>query len=67
MPKRKTPNEKPEEQFRRFVETANTLGIEEFETEIEKKFRSVAEQAKKRPETGTDNRTNRRSTRDQEE
>jgi hypothetical protein len=40
MPKRKTPVEKPEEQFERFVETARKLEVTE--TEAEAAFSMIA-------------------------
>lgn len=41
MPKRKTPELKPEEQFKRFVETAEELGVTNA-AEIEKKFHQLS-------------------------
>jgi DNA-binding transcriptional regulator YhcF (GntR family) len=33
MPKKKTPEEKPEDQFKRFVETAEKIGVNKKEAE----------------------------------
>jgi DNA polymerase III alpha subunit len=40
MPKRKKPEEKPDEQFKRFVETAREHGVDE--AAAEKAFKKVA-------------------------
>lgn len=42
MPKRKRPEEKPEDQFKRFIESATTLGVEENSKEVEKSFGKLA-------------------------
>jgi hypothetical protein len=41
MPKRKQPPLKPEEQFKRFVEIAREIGVDESGNEFEKAFREV--------------------------
>lgn len=48
MPKRKTPEEKPEEQFKRFIKTAKEHGVEESGDEFERTFTKVS-QPKSRP------------------
>ncbi len=40
MPKKKRPEEKPEEQFKRFVETANALDVES--KDAEHAFKKIA-------------------------
>ncbi len=41
MPKRKTPEEKPEEQFERFKETVRNLKIDATGKDFEKAFKAV--------------------------
>ena len=43
MPKKKRPEEKPDEQFGRFVETARNLGIDESGMQAEEAFRALTE------------------------
>ena len=42
MPKRKKPPEKPDDQFKRFVKTANEVGAENSEDAVDKVFRGLA-------------------------
>jgi hypothetical protein len=42
MPKRKRPTETPEEQFKRFLETAKELEVEKSEKEVEKAFKDLS-------------------------
>jgi hypothetical protein len=46
MPKKKTPTEKPKDQFKRFVETAKEIGIEPRDAEQSFEKLSVKEGAK---------------------
>lgn len=41
MPKRKKPEEKPEEQFKRFVETARKHDVDESGSPLESAFKKV--------------------------
>jgi hypothetical protein len=47
MPKRKRPEEKPEDQFKRFVEAAKEQGVDEHVDALDAAFREIA----KRPVT----------------
>ena len=47
MPKRKEPELTPQEQFKRFVETAHEHGVDESGKEMERAFKRLA--PKKRP------------------
>jgi len=49
MPKRKGPEPKPEEQFKEFVRTARTLGVDETGKDLEKAFKKMAPKRTKRP------------------
>ena len=51
MPKRKRPEEKPKEQFKRFVETAKKLGVDETGKSAEAAFLKVARPAPKNTNT----------------
>lgn len=51
MPKRKTPEIKPEEQFKRFVETADKLGVDDNSDQIAASFRKIAAPKKKAAKT----------------
>jgi hypothetical protein len=42
MPKRKTPEEKPEEQFKRFVKTAKELEVDETGAALEASFKRIS-------------------------
>ena len=42
MPKRKKPDEKPEEQFERFVDTARKLGVDETGEDMNEAFKKLA-------------------------
>ena len=44
VPKRKTPEEKPEDQFKRFVETAEKIGVDD--KEVDRAFRKLTRQEK---------------------
>lgn len=46
MPKRKKPEETPEEQFKRFVETAEKVGLDE--TEADRSFRRLSSRQPKK-------------------
>jgi hypothetical protein len=46
MPKRKRPEEKPEEQFKRFVETAKKLGVDDTGKELDAKFAGLSRSKK---------------------
>lgn len=41
MPKRKRPEEKPEEQFKRFQETAKELGVDESGKPLKEAFKNL--------------------------
>ena len=45
MPKRKRPDEKPEEQFKRFVETAREHGVDESGKPLDEAFDRVKTRA----------------------
>ena len=47
MPKRKEPELKPAEQFKRFRETAKKLDVDESGKELEEAFRRIAPSPKK--------------------
>lgn len=47
MPKRKRPEEKPKDQFKKFVETAKELGVEEGEAVVETAFTRLAASVKR--------------------
>lgn len=49
MPKRKHPEEKPDEQFKRFVETVHELDVDESGKPLEEVFGEVAREHQKRP------------------
>jgi hypothetical protein len=49
MPKKKTPELKPKEQFKRFVETAKELGVDETGKEFERAFRQLSDKRRKVP------------------
>ena len=49
MPKRKTPEEKPEEQFKRFVETAKEHGVDKSEDDVTRAFTDLARPPRRRP------------------
>lgn len=49
MPKKKTPALKPKDQFKRFVETANELGVDDSGRELENAFAKVARNKKSLP------------------
>lgn len=42
MPKRKRPEEKPEDQFKRFVEAAKERGVDDKDGEVAKRFSALA-------------------------
>ena len=42
MPKRKTPELSPKEQFKRFQETAKELGVDEAQSEVERNFSTLS-------------------------
>lgn len=46
MPKKKTPEDKPDEQFKRFVETAREHGVDETESKVELEFDRLSKQGK---------------------
>ena len=48
MPKRKRPEEKPDEQFKRFVETAREHEVDETGTTLDSEFRKLSSPSKKR-------------------
>lgn len=48
MPQRKKPEEKPNEQFKRFVETAREHGVDETGKEFEKAFKKVVPRKEKK-------------------
>ncbi len=48
MPKRKEPELKPKEQFKRFMETAKKLEVDESGKEFEKAFRKAVPPKRKR-------------------
>lgn len=47
MPKRKRPEEKPKDQFKRFVEAAKKLGAEEGGAKFDEQFRRIARPPKR--------------------
>lgn len=49
MPKKKTPDLDPKEQFKRFVEEARKRGVDENENALAKKFKSLAQAQTERP------------------
>lgn len=49
MPKRKTPEEKPEEQFKRFVEVAKDHGIDDGGKDAERAFVALITKRSKHP------------------
>lgn len=49
MPKRKTPEEKPEEQFKRFVEVARELEIDEREDVLSDAFERLSRKGGRQP------------------
>jgi hypothetical protein len=49
MPKRKTPEVTPEEQFKEFVKTARELGVDETGEALEKAFKRLTPQRKTPP------------------
>ncbi len=48
MPKKKKPEDKPDEQFKRFVETAREHGVDETGKEFEKAFKKVVPKKQKK-------------------
>lgn len=53
MPKRKEPELDPKEQFKRFVETAKELGVDESGKELEQAFKKVTQdRPRKKPTDG---------------
>ena len=46
MPKRKRPEEKPKEQFKRFVEAAKKLGVDETGAKAKEAFAAIANKNK---------------------
>jgi len=42
MPKRKRPEERPEDQFKRFVEAAREHGVEENADELDREFKRLS-------------------------
>jgi hypothetical protein len=48
MPKKKRPEEKPEEQFKRFQEAAKERGVEDSAKDVEKAFETLARARKKK-------------------
>ena len=49
MPKRKEPELTPEEQFKRFVQTAKEHEVDETGEEFEKAFKKIVPQQKRQP------------------
>ena len=49
MPKRKTPAEKPEKQFERFIEAARTAGVDEEGKKAEEAFKALSKGAPQSP------------------
>ena len=49
MPKRKEPELKPKEQFKRFVETARKIEVDESGKEFERMFKKVVPVRKAKP------------------
>ena len=49
MPKRKEPELDPKEQFKRFVETAHDLGVDESGKEFERAFKKIVPPKKPSP------------------
>lgn len=47
MPKRKRPEEKPEDQFKRFVETAKEHGVDERGAAADEAFKKLAQKPKR--------------------
>lgn len=54
MPKRKRPEESPKEQFKRFIEAAEQIGVTEELVDVEKRFKALAEKPKKTPRQGAE-------------
>lgn len=55
MPKKKTPAEKPSDQFKRFVETAREHGVDENGNDIDLVFRDMSRRpAKSKPKKQPD-------------
>ena len=49
MPKKKRPEEKPEEQFERFVETARKIGVDENNNNLERVLKKLISKNLERP------------------
>jgi hypothetical protein len=52
MPKRKTPELKPEEQFKRFVDAAKATGAESRMEQVERDFKNLSAPKKSVPKKG---------------